>query len=41
MDADRTLAWAFVERCTTGAYLHLLGYADEGEQGLTAAARLL
>lgn len=41
VDPDRTLAWAFVERCTTGAYLHLLGYTDEGQQWLTTAARLL
>lgn len=40
-DPSRVLAWAFVERCTTGAYLHLLGYADEADQWLTTAALLL
>lgn len=41
VDQERVLAWAFVERCTTGAYLHLLGYGDEAEQWLTTARLLL
>lgn len=41
VDPDRVLAWAFVERVTTGLWLRRLGYADEGERWLTTAARLL
>lgn len=41
LDPDRVGAWSFTERCTTGIWLHRLGYADEGERWLRSAALLL
>ena len=41
LDAERVGAWAFVERVTTGVWLHRLGWADEGERWLRSAALFL
>lgn len=40
LDRDRTAAWAFVERVTTGIWLGRLGYAEESNGWLNTAARI-
>lgn len=35
--ADRVWQWGFVERVTTGLYLHWFGYADQGDSFLSTA----
>lgn len=40
LDRDRTAAWAFVERVTTGVWLGRLGYAEESNGWLNTAARV-
>ncbi|WP_165368469.1 aminoglycoside phosphotransferase family protein [Serinicoccus sediminis] len=37
LEPDRVDAWAFVERVTTGVWLHRLGYVDDGERWLGTA----
>lgn len=37
VDADRVWAWGYVERVTTGLYLHWLGHPEEGESFLAVA----
>ncbi|MDN5571044.1 MAG: aminoglycoside phosphotransferase family protein [Propionibacteriaceae bacterium] len=41
LDADRIWAWAFVERVTTGLFLRLLGFDDEGVAYLRSAEPLV
>ncbi|WP_193104881.1 aminoglycoside phosphotransferase family protein [Brachybacterium sp. FME24] len=41
LDAERTLAWAHLERVTSGVYLSRLGYTEEGEAWLRTARRVL
>lgn len=40
VDPERVLAWSYVERVTTGVYLHQLGYGDEAQHWLTTARRV-
>ncbi|KUG57131.1 hypothetical protein AVL62_15175 [Serinicoccus chungangensis] len=40
LEPDRVDAWAFVERVTTGVWLHRLGYVEEGERWLSTAGLL-
>lgn len=37
VEAERIWRWAFVERVTTGLYLHWFGHADQGRSFLTTA----
>ncbi|WP_192796764.1 aminoglycoside phosphotransferase family protein [Serinicoccus kebangsaanensis] len=37
LEADRVSAWAFVERVSTGVWLHRLGFLDEAERWLRSA----
>lgn len=41
LDPERTLAWAHLERVTSGVFLGRLGYVEEGEAYLRTAGRLL
>ncbi|MGP4977027.1 aminoglycoside phosphotransferase family protein [Brachybacterium tyrofermentans] len=41
LDPERALAWAHLERVTTGVYLGRLGYVEEGEAWLRTARRML
>lgn len=41
LDPERVAAWAHLERVTTGIYLGMLGWHDEGEAWLRTAQRVL
>lgn len=41
LDPERVLAWAHLERVTTGLYLGRLGWGEESETWLRTAARML
>lgn len=40
VDADRIWAWGYVERVTTGLYLHWFGYPEEADSFLATASTL-